>query len=113
MEVSNVSSIQGLAKVWDSVDERDNPDALVTVVPWVESDVINGAENLFKRPFSGFDGGPVAVVDPGVLSAFVAMCQTDWATDSDGSVMRVVFDGGFGDRPNLRSFVDSAHKGQK
>ena len=99
--------------MWDSFIERDNPDALVTVVPWIEGDVVSGAFYLFERPLAGLDGGPVAVVDPGILSTIVAVGQTNWAKDSDGSVMRLVFDGGFGDRSDLRTFVDSAQKGKK
>ena len=71
----------------NSVDERNDPNVEISGVSRVEPDFINGTHDLVKRPVSGLDAGPYAVVDPSKAVGFMAMCQRYRVADSDGSVM--------------------------
>ena len=105
VEVTNSSGIQGLAKVWNTVDEGNGPDVEISGISRVKPEFMKRVHDLAQIPASGFNRSPSAIVNPCKAVGFMAVCQGSRVANPDGSVMRMFFNRLFG----LRSFVDSEH----
>ena len=99
--------------MWNTVDEGNEPDVEISGISRVKPEFMKRVHDLVQIPSSGLDEVPSAVVNPCLAVGFMAVCQGSRVADPDGSVMRVFFNGLFGDRTNLRSFVDSDHHCQQ